>query len=140
MTKKLIIEVTDKQHDLLRRIAISDRYRLNDLIRLVFAKGLEFQWCEDDISFIKRDDEYTKEEQNQIVKNKQIEEELKKQNKTIWDISPDARKKKGYENVPTYHHVGGYGDRGDVAYLIAEQLRKPLLNKETGNFTSEVSQ
>ena len=36
MTKKLTIEVTDKQHDLLRRIAISDRYKLNDLIRLVY--------------------------------------------------------------------------------------------------------
>jgi len=139
MTKKLIIEVTDKQHDLLRRIAISDRYRLNDLIRLVFAKGLEFQWCEDDISFLKRDDEYTKEEQNQIVKNKQIEEELKKENKTIWDISPDERKKKGYETVTTYHHVGGYGDHNDVAHLIAEQLREPMIDKETGNYTWEVA-
>ena len=139
MTKKLIIEVTDKQHDLLRRIAISDRYRLNDLIRLVFAKGLEFQWCEDDISFLKRDDEYTKEEQNQIVKNKQIEEELKKENKTIWDISFDERKKKGYESVPTYHRVGGYGDKDDVAHLIAEQLREPMIDKETGNYTWEVA-
>jgi len=140
MAKKLIIEVTDKQHDLLRRIAISDRYKLNDLVRLVFARGLEFQWCEDELTFIKRDDEYTPEEQDQIVKNKLIEEELKKENKTIWDISLDERKKKGYENVSTYHHVGGYGDHNDVAYLIAEQLREPLLNKETGNFTSEVSQ
>ena len=59
MTKKLTIEVTDKQHDLLRRIAISDRYKLNDLIRLVFARGLEFQWCEDYLSFKKKDDEFT---------------------------------------------------------------------------------
>jgi len=138
MTKKLTIEVTDKQHDLLRRIAISDRYKLNDLVRLVFAKGLEFQWCEDELSFKKRDDEYTPEEQDQILKNKKIEKELKKENKTIWDISPEERKKKGYKSVSAYHSVGGYGDKDDVAYLIADQLREPMLDKETGNYTSEV--
>ena len=40
MSKELKIKVTDKQYDLLRRIAISDRYKLNDLICLIFARGL----------------------------------------------------------------------------------------------------
>ena len=136
MPKKLTIEVTDKQHDLLRRIAISDRYKLNDLICLIFARGLEFQWCEDEITFKKRDDEYTLEEQDQIIKNKKIEKELKKEGKTIWDISNEDERRKGYKRVSEYHYVGGYGD--SIAHLIADQLREPLLNKETGNFTSEV--
>ena len=137
MSKQLTIKVTDKQYDLLRRIAISDRYKLDDLIRLIFARGLEFQWCEEEVSFKKRDDEYTPEEQDQILKNKRIEKELKKEGKTIWDISNEDERKKGYKRVSEYHSVGGYGD--SLNHEIADQLRKPLLDKETGNYTSEVA-
>ena len=137
MSKQLTIKVTDKQYDLLRRIAISDRYKLDDLIRLIFARGLEFQWCEEEVSFKKRDDEYTPEEQDQILKNKKIEEELKKEGKTIWDISNEDERRTGYKRVAEYHCVGGYGD--NLNHSIADQLRKPLLDKETGNYTSEVA-
>ena len=137
MSKQLTIKVTDKQYDLLRRIAISDRYKLDDLIRLIFARGLEFQWCEEEVSFKKRDDEYTPEEQDQILKNKRIEKELKKEGKTIWDISNEDERKKGYKRVSEYHCVGGYGD--SLNHEIADQLRKPLLDKETGCYTSEVN-
>ena len=137
MSKQLTIKVTDRQYDLLRRIAISDRYKLDDLIRLIFARGLEFQWCEEEVSFKKRDDEYTPEEQDQILKNKRIEKELKKEGKTIWDISNEDERKKGYKRVSEYYSVGGYGD--SLNHEIADQLRKPLLDKETGNYTSEVA-
>ena len=137
MSKQLTIKVTDKQYDLLRRIAISDRYKLNDLICLIFARGLEFQWCEEEVSFKKRDDEYTPEEQDQILKNKRIEKELKKEGKTIWDIPHEERKKRGYKSISEYHRVGGYGD--SLNHEIADQLRKPLLDKETGCYTSEVA-
>jgi len=137
MSKQLTIKVTDKQYDLLRRIAISDRYKLNDLICLIFARGLEFQWCEEDITFKKRDDEYTPEEQDQLLKNKQMEKELKEEGKTIWDISHEERKKKGYKSISEYHRVGGYGD--SLNHLIADQLRNPLLDKETGCYISEVA-
>ena len=137
MSKELKIKLTDKQYDLLRRIAISDRYKLNDLICLIFARGLEFQWCEEDITFKKRDDEYTPEEQDQILKNKQMEKELEEEGKTIWDISHEERKKKGYKSISEYHRVGGYGD--SLNHLIADQLRNPLLDKETGCYISEVA-
>ena len=78
MSNGLTIKVTDNQYDLLRRIAISDRYKLNALICLIFARGLEFQWCEEDITFKKRDDEYTPEEQDQLLKNIQMEKEIKR--------------------------------------------------------------
>ncbi len=40
MTKQLSIDVTDKQYDLMKRIAKSCDRKLDDLIRLVFAEGL----------------------------------------------------------------------------------------------------
>ena len=140
MSKQLTIKVTDKQYDLLRRIAISDRYKLNDLIRLVFARGLEFQWCEDYLSFKKKDDEFTPEEKEQLAKNKQIEEDLAKEGKRIFQLTKEEEDKLGYKRVSESHFVGGYGDKDDVAHLIAEQLREPLFDDETGNYVKEVAQ
>ena len=139
MTKKLTIEVTDKQHDLLRRIAISDRYKLNDLIRLVFARGLEFQWCEDYLSFRKKEDEFTPEEKEQLLKNTEIEKDLAKEGRQIYQLSKEEEDKLGYKRVSLNHFVGGYGDKDDVAHLIAEQLREPLFDDETGNYVKEVA-
>ena len=139
MTKKLIIEVTDKQHDLLRRIAISDRYKLNDLIRLVFARGLEFQWCEDYLSFRKKEDEFTPEEKEQLLKNTEIEKDLAKEGRQIYQLTKEEEDKLGYKRVSLNHFVGGYGDKDDVAHLIAEQLREPLFDDETGNYVKEVA-
>ena len=138
MTKKLTIEVTDKQHDLLRRIAISDRYKLNDLIRLVFARGLEFQWCEDYLSFKKKEDEFTPEEKEQLLKNTEIEKDLAKEGRRIYQLSTEEEDKLGYKRVSLDHFVGGYGDKDDVAHLLAEQLREPLFDDETGNYVKEV--
>ena len=56
----------------------------------------------------------------------------------MWYLSSKEEKKLGYKRVSAYHRVGGYGDDDDLAHRIAKQLREPLLNKETGNFTSEV--
>lgn len=139
MTKKLTIEVTDKQHDLLRRIAISDRYKLNDLIRLVFARGLEFQWCEDYLSFRKKEDEFTPEEKEQLLKNTEIEKDLAKEGRQIYQLTKEEEDKLGYKRVSLNHFVGGYGDKDDVAHLIAEQLREPLFDDETGNYVKEVA-
>ena len=137
MSKELTIKVTDKQYDYFRRIARSEDRKLDDLVRLIFIEGIYFNWSEDTYSIKKRDDEYTPEEQDQILKNKRIEKELKKEGKTIWDISNEDERKKGYKRVSEYHSVGGYGD--SLNHEIADQLRKPLLDKETGCYTSEVA-
>ena len=126
MSKQLTIKVTDKQYDLLRRIAISDRYKLDDLIRLVFARGLEFQWCEEEVSFKKRDDEYTPKEQDQIVKNKELE-------KTEgWDdLDYNEKRVIGYESVSVWHSGGGYSDsETNFSSKLAEELRQPLIDQE----------
>ena len=126
MSKQLTIKVTDKQYDLLRRIAISDRYKLDDLIRLVFARGLEFQWCEEEVSFKKRDDEYTPEEQDQIIKNSELE-------KTEgWDdLDYKEKAKRGYDSVSEWHSGGGYSDsKTNFSSKLAEELRQPLIDQE----------
>ena len=41
MSKQLTIKVTDKQYDLLRRIAINDNRKLNDFIRLIKENNLK---------------------------------------------------------------------------------------------------
>jgi hypothetical protein len=136
--KKLTVEVTDKQYDLFRRMAISDRRKLNDLVRLVFARGLEFEWCEDHFTFDKKEDEFTPEEKKQLAINEKIKEELKKKGKKLYQLSHEEEIEMGYKRIAEHHFVGGYGDDGDVAHLLAEQLRKPLLDEETGNYVKEL--
>ena len=70
--KKLEILLTDKQHNLLERIAQADDRRLSDLIYLVFSSGLGVYFCERGIYVSKNDDEYTEEE----IKQKAINEKL----------------------------------------------------------------
>ena len=133
----ITIPLTHKQYDLFRRIAKADRRKLEDIYRLVFAKGLEFEWCEDRFSFKKKEDEFTPEEKKQLVKNKEVKEELKKKGKRIYELSTEEEIELGYKRVDEYHFVGGYGDEGDVAHLLAEQLRQPLLDEETGLYLGE---
>ena len=128
----ITIPLTDKQYDLFRRIAKADRRKLKDIYRLVFARGLEFQWCEDYFTFNKKEDEFTPEEKKQLARNKEVQKELKKKGKRLYELSKEEEIELGYKRVEERHFVGGYGDEGDVAHLIAEQLREPLLDKETG--------
>ena len=81
MSKKLTIEVTDKQYDYFKRIANAVDRKLDDLVRLIFIEGIIFKWGEDSYSFKKEDDEYTPEEQDQIVKNSKIEKKLEQEEK-----------------------------------------------------------
>jgi len=129
----ITIPLTDKQHDLFSRIAKEDRRKLNDLYRLIFACGLEFHWCEDSFSFKKRDDELTDEERKQIAKNDEIEKELQKTDKRIYELSDEEEKKLGYKEVYIYHRGGGYSleeKYPNLCYVLSEEIREPLLDKE----------
>ena len=129
----ITIPLTDKQHDLFSRIAKEDRRKLNDLYRLIFACGLEFHWCEDSFSFKKRDDELTDEERKQIAKNDEIEKELQKTDKRIYELSDEEEKKLGYKEVYIYHRGGGYSfeeKHPNLCYILSEEIREPLLDKE----------
>ena len=104
MSKELKIKVTDKQYDYFKRIARS----------------------EDTYSFKKRDDEYTPEEQDQIIKNKELE-------KTEgWDdLDYKEKAKRGYDSVSEWHSGGGYSDsKTNFSSKLAEELRQPLIDQE----------
>ena len=75
MTKEITIKVSDKDYDLIQRIAKQEKRKLSDFSYLLFAEGLKFFFCEDVICFKKHDDELTEEEHKQI----KINDELRKQ-------------------------------------------------------------
>ncbi len=134
----ITIPLTDRQHDLFRRIAKSDRRELNDLYRLIFACGLEFHWCEDSFVFEKRDDELTDEEKRQIAKNEQIKVDLEKEGKKLYQLSDEEEKELGYKFVDTRYRGGGYSANGDnLCSILSDEIRAPLLDKETGLYLGE---
>ena len=131
MSKKLTIEVTDKQYDLFKRIALEDNRKLNDLIRLVFITGIDFHWSENYFSFKKRDDEFTPEEQDQLVKNAKILKQLEKEDKQFFQLSDEERKKLGYKSVEDYHKGGGYQDgEPNLCRLLSKQLKEVLIDTQ----------
>ena len=75
MTKEITIKVSDKDYDLIQRIAKQEKRKLSDFSNLLFAEGLKFFFCEEVICFKKHDDELTEEEHKQI----KINDELRKQ-------------------------------------------------------------
>ena len=97
--KKLEILLTDKQHNLLERIAKADDRRLSDLIPLLFSTGLNYYFDEKNIYVEKKDIEFTKEEKKQNKINKQLEID----NPGFWGLSNDKRKKLGYKHVETFY-------------------------------------
>ena len=134
MSKKLTIEVTDKQYDLFKRIALEDNRKLNDLIRLVFITGIDFHWSEDYFSFKKRDDEFTPQEKKQIAKNEKILKQLEKENKQFFQLSDEERKKLGYKSVEDYHKGGGYEDgKTNLCRLLSKQLKEVLIDAQEEN-------
>ena len=66
---KLTIDLTAEQFDLFSRIAAAKDRKTKDLTRLIFAKGLGYYFCEDDVCISKKDNEYTKAEKEQMSIN-----------------------------------------------------------------------
>jgi len=131
MSKQLTIEVTDEQYDFFKRIALEDKRKLNDLVRLVFITGIDFHWSEDYFSFKKRDDEFTPEEKKQITKNEKILKQLEKEEKKFYQLSDEERKKLGYKSVEDYHKGGGYEDgESNLCRLLSKELKAVLIDQE----------
>ena len=130
MSKQLTIEVTDKQYDYFKRIAIEDNRKLNDLVRLIFCTGCHFHWAESHFSIKKRDDEYTPEEQNQIVKNEKIRKELEKKGRWIYQLSNEEEVKLGYKPVSEWYEGGGYGSENNFVDVLTKGLKEVLVDQE----------
>ena len=94
MTKEITIKVSDKDYDLIQRIAKQEKRKLSDFSYLLFAEGLKFFFCEEVICFKKHDDELTEEEHKQI----KINDELRKQ-EGFYDLDYKDKVKQGYKQV-----------------------------------------
>ena len=94
MTKEITIKVSDKDYDLIQRIAKQEKRKLSDFSYLLFAEGLKFFFCEEQICFKKHDNELTEEEHKQI----KINDELRKQ-EGFYDLDYKDKVKQGYKQV-----------------------------------------
>ena len=117
----ITIQISAADKAMLKRIAKSVDRRSADLNQLIFARGLEFFFCEEHVWVDKLPDEYTEEERQQQEKNKAIRE-----NPEIngWD----AQQKAGFVQVRdslTNHErkPDGDGYHDPLIEPIAKRLR-----------------
>ena len=95
--KKLTIELTNKQHCLLTRIAKEEKRKLQDFMFLTISEGLSSFFCERIIHVKKEKDEYTTEEKKQLATNEKLAK-----SKNWGDLNWDERRAKGYDHVCHY--------------------------------------
>ena len=125
--KTINIELTDKQHCLLTRIAKADKRKLNDFICLILAEGLSFFFCEESICVDKTPDEYTQEERKQQAKNEKLEK-----SKGWDDLDWEEKQANGYENVSTNMH-NSYGIGDDFIDELSKSIESNVYQEETSN-------
>ena len=116
--KKIHIELTDKQHCLLGRIAKAERRKLSDLLCLLIADGLSCFFCETSIGIEKTLDEYTQEERKQQAKNEKL-----KKTKGWDDLDWEEKQAKGFERVSSYMH-NSYGNGDDFLDALTKSLER----------------
>ena len=118
--KTLTIKVSAADHKKLKAIAASEGRRLDDLSQLLYAQGLEFFYCETDVSIKKMPHEYTEKENLQLAKNKQLEAS------EGWsDLEWEERKKRGFK------HVSGWisNHEQDDSDQLVDRLIKPIAER-----------
>ena len=114
--KKIHIELTNKQHCLLTRIAKADKRKLGDFMCLIIAEGLTYFFCETSTCIEKTPDEYTQEERKQQAKNKKLEKTKG------WDaLDWEEKQAKGFERVSTYMH-NSYGSGDDFLDALTKSI------------------
>lgn len=115
--KKLIIELTDKQHCLLTRIAKGDKRKVSDLLYLALAEGFRFMYCETPLHIDKAESDYTEKEKKQIAKNKKLEA-----TKGWKDLTFTEKQKRGFEHVCSV--LCNYPSEDDFLPGFAESLER----------------
>jgi len=126
--KKLEILLTDKQHNLLERIAQADDRRLFDLIHLLLSTGLSIYFCEKSICISKNDDEYTEQE----IKQKAINEKLIKDNKKFHYLTDKEQIEKGYKYVES--SFDNYNRDNDFIEKLADEIKNNALQEIKQDF------
>ena len=121
--KKLEILLTDKQHNLLERIAQADDRRLFDLIHLLLSTGLSIYFCEKSICISKNDDEYTEQE----IKQKAINEKLLLDNPKFHYQTEQEQKEQGFKPVESGFSNYSYSKK-DFIDVLADEIKNNALN------------
>ena len=117
MTETVELKLTDKQFDLLSRIAAEDKRRLGDLFYLLFGEGLKYFYMETGLSIEKKPNEYSKEDKHQLAKNKHLEAT------DGWNsLDYTERQAKGYKHICSYM---GTFDEGET---FIDKLSKDITN------------
>ena len=115
--KTITIDLTDKQHCMLSRIAKGDKRKVSDLIYLALSRGFEYMYFETALHIEKVDSDYTAKEKKQIAKNKKLEA-----SKGWSDLDYDEKRKRGYEHVCSV--MCNYPHDNDFMPGFAESLER----------------
>ncbi len=115
--KKLIIELTDKQHCLLTRIAKGDKRKVTDLVYLALSSGFEYMYSETALHIDKVESDYTDKEKKQIAKNEKLEA-----TKGWSDLDYAEKQKRGWEHVCSV--MCNYPSKDDFMPGFAESLER----------------
>jgi hypothetical protein len=115
--KTITIDLTNKQHCMLSRIAKGDKRKVLDLIYLALSRGFEYMYFETALHIEKADSDYTDKEKKQIAKNKKLEA-----SKGWGDLDYDEKRKRGYEHVCST--MSNYPREDDFMPGFAESLER----------------
>lgn len=115
--KKLNIELTNKQHCMLTRIAKGDKRKVSDLVYLALSNGFYYMYCETSLHIDKVESDYTDWEKKQIAKNKKLEATKEWKN-----LSYDEKEKRGYAYVS--HVLSNYPAEDDFMPAFTESLER----------------
>lgn len=119
--QKIEINVSDKDFDLLTRIAKDQNRRLSDLNYLLYSRGLDTFFCETMVSIPKKLYEYTAKEKEQEKKNDELE------NTDGWnELDYKEREAKGYKHVCPYISNHKYDKKTDE---YSDPLIEPLAER-----------
>ena len=132
--KKIEINLSDKDHDLISRIAKADNRRLSDFVYLCFGEGIGYLYTDEQIAIKKKPDEYFPHELKQLEKNKEIEKM-----EGYKDMSWEEKKEKGYAYVSDYLSNWEQKEDGDHFDPLCEPLAKRIRAYATEEINEEVT-
>ena len=134
--KKIEITVSDRDYDLLARIAKADNRRLSDLNYLCYGRGLDYLFTDTQLCVERvHADEYTAKEQKQLEKNKELEKE-----EGFKDLPYKEKEAKGYKHVCTFTSTWEKNeDSGEMYDPLVEPLAKRIEGYATNDVKEEVA-
>lgn len=124
--KKLTINLSDKQHQMLTRIAKADNRRLQDLLYIVLGTGLDCHFCDTGISVPKLPEEYSKKDLEQLQLNKKLEN-MEHDGKSFWSLTSTERSNLGHDYVMKCLTNTCRCDGPDFIEQLAENIKENSL-------------